>query len=758
MEDFLMNFKLFSSRTFIWVIIFIFSGSFSSGQKDNLKSHTGSATTQSDGKDLVDGNLIQFNDNGAWCWYQDERAVVDKANGELIIGSDASGAGVGGSIRNGNIEAVIFDLQTGTPERFTFMKAGCDDHNTPAFLIRPDGNYLAMYAQHYDGYSRYRIHIDNNWTPEQKFNWSTIPGGTDFSTTYSNLFYLSEEEKVYNIVRCYARSPNLMVSTDQGNTWSYGGLLTQPDESIGYVNGYFKYSGNGIDRIDFVGTEHHPRDYNTSIYHGYIKNGQTFTADGILLDSDVSDKTAPKPAQFTKVFEANTVVQGITMTRCWTIDLQTYDDGTLATIFKARANDNEMDHRFFYARFDGSTWTSTYLGKAGSKMYSSEQDYVGLGALHPNHPGIIYISTPFDPGNDADLGVREIFKGVTTDNGATWSWTPVTQNSVRDNFRPIVPDWDKNNTALLWWRGTYYTAQSFDAAIVGILDRTAESSGLMSYIDASASNTTLADGSPLNATGPDANQGATDNLWHERTGFGNNGSVLASAETGGENAPMLKTTVSLPGEGAYDVWVNFWANPEYDWRIKAGLSAGTMQIFRQMACKQVEDGSHDAQLILSGDGNTYLYQAYLGRANDPISTTFEVFVDDEAIQVGTPNTLVGNVARTWYDGISYAQVNTNATSSDIEKEVNTAWFSMNQNYPNPFNRITSIDFSLQKDAEVNIKVFNPAGQEVAILLEQNIPSGSHRVNWDARNQPPGVYFCEIRIDEYIKIFKMVLIK
>lgn len=32
-----------------------------------------------------------------------------------------------------------------------------------------------------------------------------------------------------------------------------------------------------------------------------------------------------------------------------------------------------------------------------------------------------------------------------------------------------------------------------------------------------------------------------------------------------------------------------------------------------MACKQVEEGYHNSELILTDEGNTYLYQAYLGR-------------------------------------------------------------------------------------------------------------------------------------------------
>src|SRR5436305_14407139 len=57
--------------------------------------------------DTVDGNLIEFNDNGAWTWYSDERAVVDTSRRELIIGSVACEAGTGGEARAGDVECVI---------------------------------------------------------------------------------------------------------------------------------------------------------------------------------------------------------------------------------------------------------------------------------------------------------------------------------------------------------------------------------------------------------------------------------------------------------------------------------------------------------------------------------------------------------------------------------------------------------------------------------------------------------------------------
>src|SRR4051812_27846333 len=105
--------------------------------------------------DVVNGNLIQFNDNGAWTWYSDKRAVIDAKRGILVVGSDACAAGTGGISRTGNVEAVIYNMANGSRQRFV-LKSGTsnprafftDDHNTPAFLVRRDGKYLAWYSGH----------------------------------------------------------------------------------------------------------------------------------------------------------------------------------------------------------------------------------------------------------------------------------------------------------------------------------------------------------------------------------------------------------------------------------------------------------------------------------------------------------------------------------------------------------------------------------------------------------------------------------
>lgn len=414
-------------------------------------------------KNWVDGQLIEYNNNGAWCWFQDERVVVDTSNSKLVIGS----AGHGGSV-----DVVIYDITNKKIESKTQIgQLTSDDHNAPGLLIQPkSGGYIAMFADHYDKYnSRYSIFNGQKWSNEKQFDWTKIPGGTDYTIAYSNLYYLSSEDRIYNMARANDRAPNFLFSDDEGNTWNFGGQLTT-NSSKSYNKGYYKYWGNGVDRIDMVFTEQHPRDHTTSIYHGYIQNGKVYNTEGKEADNDIYDRSYITTFdKFTIVFAHGTKINGITMGRCWQSDIARYDDGTIAIIFKARANNSETDHRNFYARYDNDKqWKITYIGKAGTKMYDSEQDYTGLGALCPDDPNRIYISSPFNPGDDnSKANKREIWRGTTTDNGHSWQWEAVTANSSEDNFRPVVPKWQKGKEALLWFRGTYSTAQIFSTRIVG---------------------------------------------------------------------------------------------------------------------------------------------------------------------------------------------------------------------------------------------------------------------------------------------------
>ena len=98
----------------------------------------------------VAGKLIQLNDNGAWSWFMDPRVIVD--NGKLIVGSvRAIGTFQTGAadLRWGNVEIAVYDVATGkvaTTVLHPHLEQG--EHDAPAFLVRPDGRYLAVYSKH----------------------------------------------------------------------------------------------------------------------------------------------------------------------------------------------------------------------------------------------------------------------------------------------------------------------------------------------------------------------------------------------------------------------------------------------------------------------------------------------------------------------------------------------------------------------------------------------------------------------------------
>jgi len=80
------------------------------------------------------------------------------------------------------------------------------------------------------------------------------------------------------------------------------------------------------------------------------------------------------------------------------------------------------------------------------------------------------------------------------------------------------------------------------------------------------------------------------------------------------------------------------------------------------------------------------------------------------------------------------------------------------NYPNPFNPATTIEFSLDREQEVSLKVYDVAGREVADLYSGIRSVGDHQVRWNARGQADGVYMYRLKVGGTTLTRKMTLIK
>jgi len=119
----------------------------------------------------------------------------------------------------------------------------------------------------------------------------------------------------------------------------------------------------------------------------------------------------------------------------------------------------------------------------------------------------------------------------------------------------------------------------------------------------------------------------------------------------------------------------------------------------------------------------------------------------------------GNIV---YDGtcwIGWDSDGGTISSGDVAVEDDApAAFSVAQNTPNPFNPSTTINFSLARDGQVTVDVYNVAGQKVDTLVNDFMTSGSHSVVWDASGQAAGVYFYTVTSSDFTRTMKMTLLK
>jgi hypothetical protein len=85
-------------------------------------------------------------------------------------------------------------------------------------------------------------------------------------------------------------------------------------------------------------------------------------------------------------------------------------------------------------------------------------------------------------------------------------------------------------------------------------------------------------------------------------------------------------------------------------------------------------------------------------------------------------------------------------------------YSLEQNYPNPFNPVTNIRFDVAKSSNVSLKIYDAAGNEIAVLVNQDLNAGTYNYDFNAANYPSGVYFYVLTAGEFTSTKKMVLIK
>jgi hypothetical protein len=426
-------------------------------------------------------NALRMAPDGVWTWFNDERAIFHQ--GSLFIGY-VKGNGQYGVTRYDPATHEVFHMiiSTGVSQQQ-------DDHNNPSITVLPDGKLLLLYAKHLGGPQFYQrtslVPLPSSaadWGPE-------IVRPLSANNTYNNTYLLSGEgNRIYNFHRNLNFNPTITISNDLGATWE----SPIPFIAVGTNNTrpYPRYCSNKTDRIDMIYTDGHPRDVDNSIYHMFYRAGAFHKTDGALVGTMANLPLDHQGGQRGSVIypysnAAWSSGQGpdnwIPGARGWTWDVHYGADGHPVCVFQVQTGTDSTWATsriyYYYARWTGTEWRRKFIAQGGRGIYAAESDYGGGMTIDPDHPNVIYISSnaanPFNLGDIANVPLRpnarfELYRGVTTDGGQTFTWEQLTVDSAKDNLRPIVPENHGYDRALLWFYGTYTTYTNYNTEVLGL--------------------------------------------------------------------------------------------------------------------------------------------------------------------------------------------------------------------------------------------------------------------------------------------------
>ncbi len=102
-----------------------------------------------------------------------------------------------------------------------------------------------------------------------------------------------------------------------------------------------------------------------------------------------------------------------------------------------------------------------------------------------------------------------------------------------------------------------------------------------------------------------------------------------------------------------------------------------------------------------------------------------------------------------FKGTSNIKENTSPTPKD---------YKLGQNYPNPFNPVTTISYTLPESVNVILTIYNQLGEVVQTLVNEYKPAGNYTINFNAGKLASGIYYYQLKTNEFTDTCKMLLLK
>lgn len=103
----------------------------------------------------------------------------------------------------------------------------------------------------------------------------------------------------------------------------------------------------------------------------------------------------------------------------------------------------------------------------------------------------------------------------------------------------------------------------------------------------------------------------------------------------------------------------------------------------------------------------------------------------------------------------------------LENNITPTQFYLSQNYPNPFKDRTSIKYCIGRHCRVKLTVYNEAGEEIKILVDEEKDPGTYEVEFYVAQSASGgsspvklntIYYYRLEAGDYKCEKEMELIK
>ena len=175
------------------------------------------------------------------------------------------------------------------------------------------------------------------------------------------------------------------------------------------------------------------------------------------------------------------------------------------------------------------------------------------------------------------------------------------------------------------------------------------------------------------------------------------------------------------------------------------------------------------EVIISSGPFTVTLKFLNPNAGDPFSPS----TMHDGVDCQTGKNVVYAIPGGWYDAcdlgitgdwifyVIYRRVNCLTGTNEEQFVINGTPAYLWTAQPNPFGSSTRIDFYLAKESSAYLTVYDIKGGKVAELANRIYMPGRHSIHWDgtdmkARRLASGVYFFELRVDNFRSVQKVII--